>query len=145
MGDKFNPDRNTLLVYWYLRSQTGNKSGPRSVQRALGFSSPSSALFHLNKLEETGLIQKHRNGSYRITKKKKFGIMKRFFCFHNHWIPKNMAYSVLLLIAISMVLLLFFPIISWYVVAALLPTIFSLALQIYETIVLLKNRPRFNS
>jgi magnesium-transporting ATPase (P-type) len=140
-----NPDRNTLLVYWYLWSSVTNRSGPRSVQRAIGFSSPSSALFHLTKLEEMGLIQKQRNGHYEIVLKKKFGLMKRFVFIFHQWVPKNVIYLLILAFAVFAILLLLFPMISWYVVIALLPAIVSIFLQIYEIVLLWKNRPRFKS
>jgi predicted transcriptional regulator len=51
----------TLKVYKFvLRSD--RPVGIREVQRALGLSSPTLALYHLNKLEEAGLIKKEANG-----------------------------------------------------------------------------------
>jgi predicted DNA-binding transcriptional regulator len=36
----------TLLVYWHLLKSPGLKVGVREVQRKLGFSSPSVAVYH---------------------------------------------------------------------------------------------------
>ena len=47
---------NTLLVYWYLLKKGRNSSGVREVQRALGFSSPSSASYQpVGNLSQGGL------------------------------------------------------------------------------------------
>ncbi|NIM45531.1 MAG: hypothetical protein GTN80_07805, partial [Nitrososphaeria archaeon] len=40
----------TLLVYWYLIKERGDSVGVREIQRALKFSSPSVASYHLEKL-----------------------------------------------------------------------------------------------
>ena len=57
---------NTLRAYLFLL-----KSGPselRDVQRALGFSTPSLASYHLKKLVESGLAQQDERGRYLVTK-----------------------------------------------------------------------------
>jgi DNA-binding transcriptional ArsR family regulator len=51
------------------------------VQKALGFSSPSTAVFHLEKLVDLGLVEKRRDGQYQILRYEKFGLMKRFLGF----------------------------------------------------------------
>jgi len=39
---------NTLKVYWYMLEHGGESSvGVREIQRALGFSSPTLAAYHL--------------------------------------------------------------------------------------------------
>ncbi|MCS7386015.1 MAG: hypothetical protein NDF55_04685 [archaeon GB-1867-005] len=55
----------TLLVYRYML-KVGRPVGVREIQRALKFSSPSLAHYHLSKLQEAGLIGKNRNGLYEI-------------------------------------------------------------------------------
>jgi hypothetical protein len=51
----------TLDVYRYaLKSR--KPTGVREVQRALKFSSPRLAFYHLNKLEEAGLLKKGADG-----------------------------------------------------------------------------------
>ncbi|MEM4726872.1 MAG: hypothetical protein QXD04_01275, partial [Candidatus Bathyarchaeia archaeon] len=57
----------TLLVYMYLLKTNRPSIGVREVQRALKFSSPSVAAYHLNKLEELGLVEGVR-GEYRLVR-----------------------------------------------------------------------------
>ena len=56
----------TLKVYRFLIEQN-EPVGVREIQRALNFSSPSLAIYHLSKLEHAGLIS-HENGAYRVDK-----------------------------------------------------------------------------
>jgi DNA-binding Lrp family transcriptional regulator len=51
----------TLKVYKFILKNDG-PSGIREIQRALKLSSPTLALYHVNKLEEAGLIKKHEMG-----------------------------------------------------------------------------------
>jgi DNA-binding transcriptional ArsR family regulator len=47
----------TLEVYRFLLKGS-RPLGAREIQRALKFSSPSLAVYHLSKLEEIGLVKK---------------------------------------------------------------------------------------
>jgi DNA-binding Lrp family transcriptional regulator len=51
----------TLKVYRFIL-KNDKPVGIREVQRALNLSSPTLALYHMNKLEEAGLIKKELNG-----------------------------------------------------------------------------------
>jgi DNA-binding Lrp family transcriptional regulator len=51
----------TLKVYRFIL-KNNNPSGIREIQRALNLSSPTLALYHVNKLEEAGLVKKHETG-----------------------------------------------------------------------------------
>src|SRR5437899_10526441 len=63
----------TLKVYAHLLRV--DSSGVREIQRELGFSSPSIALHHLEKLERLGVVGKDNVGSYVIAKKVYVGIL----------------------------------------------------------------------
>ena len=67
----------TLRVYWYMFKK-GQGVGVREVQRALGMASPSTALHHLDKLKELGLVEKDRYGQYVIAKEVKVGALRPF-------------------------------------------------------------------
>jgi len=67
----------TLRVYWYMFKK-GEGVGVREVQRALGMASPSTALHHLDKLRELGLVEKDRYGQYVIVKEVKVGALRPF-------------------------------------------------------------------
>ena len=51
----------TLRVYKFVLKK-GSPVGIREIQRSLNLSSPTLALYHINKLEEAGFVKKHLNG-----------------------------------------------------------------------------------
>jgi len=85
----------TLLVYWYLLQQPTHEVGVREVQRALGFSSPSIAVHHLEKLQDLGLIQKKGTGEYALEGEVKVGILRFFTHMGRFLVPRYLFYSVL--------------------------------------------------
>jgi predicted DNA-binding transcriptional regulator len=85
----------TLLVYMYLLRSESQTVGVREVQRALRFSSPSVAFYHLNKLEDLGLI-KNEHGDYILKKEVKVGILKLFINLGGVMLPRYLFYAVLM-------------------------------------------------
>jgi predicted DNA-binding transcriptional regulator len=83
---------NTLRVYWYVLNASGKIVGVREVQRALGFSSPTLALYHLDKLRELGLVAKD-SGEYRLVKEVKVDILKQFVKVGRIFVPRFAAYA----------------------------------------------------
>ncbi|RLI19570.1 hypothetical protein DRO49_00220, partial [Candidatus Bathyarchaeota archaeon] len=77
----------TLLVYLYLLRSRRSTVGVREVQRALGFSSPSVAAYHLNKLRELGLVESVR-GDYRLSRLVKVGVLRRFIAIRGLLLPR---------------------------------------------------------
>lgn len=86
----------TLLVYWYMLKTPNSKVGIREVQRALGFSSPSIAVHHLEKLQDLGLVRKEKTGEYMLEEEVKVGILKFFTRFGRFLVPRYFFYSVFL-------------------------------------------------
>ena len=84
----------TLLVYLYLLRSRRNTVGDREVQKALRFSSPSVAAYHLNKLRELGLVESIR-GDYRLTRMVKVGVLRRFVAVRGLLLPRLLFYAVL--------------------------------------------------
>ena len=84
----------TLLVYLYLLRSRRNTVGVREVQKALRFSSPSVAAYHLNKLRELGLVESIR-GDYRLTRMVKVGVLRRFVAVRGLLLPRLLFYAVL--------------------------------------------------
>ncbi len=81
----------TLLVYRYLIT-SGRPAGPRDVQRALKFSGPSVASFHLEKLARSGLVKKNESdGSYAVDRLH----LKHYFLLRRRLIPKYFLYATL--------------------------------------------------
>ncbi len=83
---------NTLRVYWCLLQSSNNQIGPREVHRKLGFSSPSLAVYHLDKLVELGFAEK-ASGEYRLTKIVDVGVLKQFAKFGNFIFPRHVLYA----------------------------------------------------
>jgi hypothetical protein len=67
----------TLQVYLYIL-RTGGAVGVREVQKELGFSSPSVAFHHLDKLINLGILEKDQYDRYVIAKKVDAGILQAF-------------------------------------------------------------------
>ncbi|TLY13614.1 MAG: hypothetical protein E6K84_03925 [Thaumarchaeota archaeon] len=66
----------TLKVYAHLLRV--DSSGVREIQRDLGFSSPSIALHHLEKLERLGVVGQDNLGRYFIARKVDVGVLSAF-------------------------------------------------------------------
>ena len=119
----------TLKVYKFI---LGNDKpvGIREVQRALNLSSPTLALYHMNKLEETGFIKKELNGyvADRI-------VLENFVRLRRVLIPRNFFYTVFLVT--SLIFLGVFlrpPILTREYVFSLGVLIIAAATSLYETI-----------
>jgi DNA-binding transcriptional ArsR family regulator len=85
----------TLIVYWYMLQQPTHTVGAREIQRALGFSSPSIAVHHLEKLQDLGLIRKNAIGEYVLEEEVKVGILRFFTRMGRFLVPRYLFYSVL--------------------------------------------------
>ena len=85
---------NTLRVYWFLLRKPEGSVGARETQRALKFSSPALAVYHLDKLTDLGLADK-TNGEYRITKTVDVGVLKQFVRFGALMVPRHFFYATM--------------------------------------------------
>jgi len=85
---------NTLRVYWHVLRSPGGKIGVRETQRALGFSSPALAAYHLDKLVEIGLIEKVRD-EYHLAKIVNVGVLKQFVRFGTIILPRYVLYATM--------------------------------------------------
>ena len=83
----------TLNVYSYIVKQ-GKPVGPREVMRGANLSSPSVAYWHLQKLENTGLLEKNGAGEYVV--KEKTSISGHIWIGRN-LVPRLMCYSLFFL------------------------------------------------
>lgn len=84
----------TLIVYWYLLKHAKSTVGVREVQRKLGFSSPSVAAYHLDKLYSLGLVGKTATGEYYLTQEVKVGVLRFFTRLGRFLVPRYLFYSV---------------------------------------------------
>jgi hypothetical protein len=85
---------NTLRVYWFLLRSPNGIVGARETQRALKFSSPALAVYHLDKLTELGLAEK-TNGEYRLVKAVNVGVLKQFVRFGAFMLPRHLLYATM--------------------------------------------------
>jgi hypothetical protein len=86
----------TLRVYWHILSLNKKESiGTRSVQRALGLSSPSVSSHHLEKLKTLGLLDKDATGEYRLVGQVKVGVLRNFVGVLGVLLPRYLFYSTM--------------------------------------------------
>jgi hypothetical protein len=85
----------TLIVYWYMLQQPTHTVGVREAQRTLGFSSPSIAVHHLEKLQDLGLVHKKATGEYVLEEEVKVGILRFFTRMGRFLVPRYLFYSAL--------------------------------------------------
>jgi len=85
----------TLKVYVYMLTKGSDREfGVREIQRAMGFKSPNSALYHLEKLRELGLLSKTKDGKYKVVKEVKVGVLKAFIKIGGMVLPRFLLYAV---------------------------------------------------
>jgi len=119
----------TLKVYRFIL-KNNRPIGIREVQRALGLSSPTLALYHINKLEEAGLVRRKLNGyvADRI-------ILRNLIRFRKVLIPRNFFYTVFFVTSlIFLVVLLRPPILTREYIFSLAVVSVAVATSVYETI-----------
>jgi len=133
----------SLRVYAYLFLHNRRGIGAREVQHALGFRSPSSAIFHLEKLRERGLADKAENGEYSLTRRWKLGVLSSFVMFHHHLIPRLLLHSTLVTLAATTLTLLFLRVGTIEIVLSMVPSIVGAVALWIETYKLWALRPRF--
>jgi hypothetical protein len=130
---------NTLRVYWFLLSKPGGVAGVREVQRALGFSSPALAVYHLNKLLELGLIE-NTNVGYRLVKAVNVGVLKHFIRFGTFMLPRYFLYATMFTTLLIFYLTQFRQV-NFYSTFALLICLMCTAITWYETFRAWRQKP----
>ncbi|MCF2137589.1 MAG: hypothetical protein K9W43_10205 [Candidatus Thorarchaeota archaeon] len=81
---------NVLITLISLKSFIG----PRELARHMGLSSPSVALYHLDKLVERGFLEKNVHGEYRIDADADLGFLDNFLFLRERVIPRTLFYAV---------------------------------------------------
>lgn len=132
---------NTLRAYWALLNSKDGVIGVRELQRHLGFSSPTLAAYHLNKLVELELVVKDR-GNYRLERKVKVGVLKQFIKLGTFLFPRYVLYATMF----TMLLIFFLTQLgqkglSFYSNFALILAILSTVIAWYETIRVWMQKP----
>ena len=131
----------TLLVYTFMLKRPNDPVGVREVQRELGFSSPSVSSYHLNKLQELGLIE-NVYGDYKIMRDIKVGVLRQFITLGGLMLPRYLFYAVLMttMLLTFLVQTPFYPTREYIstVVMGLVPCI----ILWFETIKIWRERPQ---
>lgn len=77
----------TLLVYTYMIKRR-EPVGVRELQRDLGFSSPSVANYHIEKLIALSLVGQDEYGRYFVAQKVQVGVLQAFVNVGGYNIPR---------------------------------------------------------
>jgi len=130
---------NTLRVYWFLLKTPNELVGARETQRALKFSSPALAVYHLEKLAELGLAEKLR-GEYRVVKTVNVGVLKQFVRFGSLMLPRHFFYATMFT-TLMVFYVVQFRDIDFYSTFALVVVALATAVMWYETLRVWKQKP----
>jgi DNA-binding transcriptional ArsR family regulator len=118
-----------MLVYWLVLEK--GPVGLRDVQRLIGFSSPSTAVYHLERLKTRGYVDRNIEGKYHATKSKKPGVLRFYVLIGRHLLPKSLIYGIVL--SIAGVVALHLASYRYDIVLALLPAFLAAIVFWYET------------
>jgi hypothetical protein len=130
----------TLLVYMHILKGRQETVGVREVQRTLGFSSPSVAAYHLQKLQDLGLIE-NVYGDYRLIKEVKVGVLRSFVSVGGVMLPRFLFYAVLVTSMLVTFLLQFpFTPTREYITTLVMGLVPSAVLW-YETVKIWRDKP----
>jgi len=130
---------NTLRVYWHVLRSGDGAVGVRDTQRALGFSSPALAIYHLDKLVELGLVEKV-GGEYRLVKAVNVGVLKQFVRFGTFVLPRYFLYATMYTTLLIFFLTQFRQV-NFYSVFALVFGLLGTGILWYETARTWRQRP----
>ena len=130
---------NTLRAYWFLLRASNGAVGARETQRALDFSSPALAAYHLDKLVELGLVEK-TDGEYHLVKTVSVGVLKQFVRFGALILPRHLLYATMFT-ALLIFYLTQFKRLDFYSIFALTLGLLATGIMWYETIKVWKQKP----
>ena len=132
MTDKNSKDtlRGTTLDVYQLLLKSNKPYRIREIQRELNLSSPSQAQYHLNKLEEAGLL-KRKMGNYVINKV----LLENCVKISRFLIPRYLFYSVFALAVLFIELIFLRPTVlnREYLFFTVTTSVF-VAIFLYETV-----------
>jgi len=131
----------TLLVYWFILKSPGSNIGVREIQRSLGFSSPSVAAHHLEKLLSLGLVDKTLRGEYILKEEIKVGVLRFFTRLGRFLIPRYLFYSVWFSTMLVVYLTLYGHSGGIHNVVAIIFGVLACSILWYETLRLWKEKP----
>ena len=131
----------TLLVYWYLLRSPSSRAGVREIQRSLGFSSPSVAAHHLEKLLSLGLVEKSMTGEYFLVQEVRVGLLRFFTRLGRFLVPRYLFYSIWLSTMFVIYLTLYWPSFCIHNLAAIILGSVACFILWFETVRLWREKP----
>ena len=131
----------TLLVYWYLLRSPSSRVGVREIQRSLGFSSPSVAAHHLEKLLSLGLVEKSMTGEYFLVQEVKVGLLRFFTRLGRFLVPRYLFYSIWVSTMFIIYLVLYGPSFCIHNLAAIIFGLVACFILWFETFRLWREKP----
>src|SRR2546425_577110 len=123
----------TLRVYWHILGSKKEAVGVRPVQRALGLSSPSVALHHLEKLRGLGLLEKDLSGEYHLIEQVKVGVLQNFVGVLGFLLPRYLFYSTMFTVMLALYPIVYRPDLSTHNIMALVFGISAVVVSWIET------------
>ena len=123
----------TLRVYWHLLKTRNEPIGVRSVQRALGMSSPSVALHHLEKLRSLELVEKDSTGEYHLAEHVEVGVLQNFVGVLGFLLPRHLFFSAMFTVMLALYPILYPPDFSTHNIVAFIFGGFTVAIFWSET------------
>jgi hypothetical protein len=130
---------NTLRVYWHLLRASSGSVGVRQTQKALGFSSPTLASYHLRKLQDMGLVTEDK-GEYRLIREVRVGVLKQFTKLGTVLLPRYTLYATMFTTLLVYFLFVFREV-NLYSVFALLFGLLATGIMWFETIMIWRQKP----
>ena len=103
----------TLRVYLELL-KSGNPVGVRELQRKMGFRSPGSSKYHLDKLVRLGLAERTPNGMYKAKASSRLSILSLYVSILGLLIPKMLIYASFITGALLCYIVLLYPHLNVY-------------------------------
>ena len=123
-----------LLVYWVVLEK--GPVGLRDVQKLVGFSSASTAIYHLDRLKTRGLVDKNVEGKYYAVTSSRSGILRFYVLIGRRLMPKSLIYGIVL--SIVGVLALHLASYRFEIMLALIPAFLAAIVFWYEAFDLLR-------
>ena len=105
----------TLLVYMFMVKKK-EPVGVREVQRELGFSSPSVANYHIDKLVELVLVDQDEYGRYFVVQKVQVGVLQAFVNIGGLAVPRLLFFAAFFTTALMAYLILNFENLEVYAI-----------------------------
>jgi DNA-binding transcriptional ArsR family regulator len=129
----------TLRVYWEV-FKSPRPVGVREVQRLIRFSSPSTALYHLEKLRGLGVVRKDEYGHYESVEEIKPSQFRMFLRIGKIILPRFVFYAVFFVAAVVMYVVQSLLVVSEVNVMALILGSSAALVFVYEAARIWKDR-----